>query len=117
MVVLVSGWGQVAWAARLTCHLVYFLFTTRGAERRRRTGLSRRRSRWRKPSQPEPSWPRWSGGKGARVGDGLAGDPQCGDEADPVGVVPGVCRGLGHQRADREVAAQVTPDLLEYQLR
>ena len=51
------------------------------------------------------------------MGEGLAGDPQCGDEADPVRIVPGVGRGLGHQRADREVAAQVSPDLLECQVR
>ena len=29
----------------------------------------------------------WSGGKGALLGDGLAHDAQCGDEADPVRVV------------------------------
>ena len=51
------GWGQLAWTARLTCHLVYFLFTTRGAERRLRAGLSRRRSRLRKSSQPGLSRP------------------------------------------------------------
>jgi hypothetical protein len=45
-----------------------------------------------------------------------AGDPQCGDEADPVRIVPGVGGGLGHQGADRVVAAQVSPDLLQDQV-
>ena len=57
-----------------------------------------------------------SGRKITLVGDGLAGDPQRGHEADPVRVVPGVGGCLGHERADRVVAAQVSPDLLEYQV-
>jgi hypothetical protein len=55
-------------------------------------------------------------GESARVGDRLPGDPQCGDEADPVRVVPGVGGRLGHQGADRVVAAQVAPDFLEDQV-
>ena len=46
----------------------------------------------------------------------MAGDAQGGDEADPVGVVAGVDGGVGHQRADRVVAAQVSPDLLQHQV-
>ena len=54
-------------------------------------------------------------GESALVGEGLAGDPQCGDEADSVGVVAGVGGGVGHQGADRVVTAQVSPDFLEHQ--
>ena len=35
-----AGWGQLAWWARLTCHLAYLRLITRGAERCRREGLS-----------------------------------------------------------------------------
>ena len=60
--------------------------------------------------------PRFEGKlKSALVGEGLAGDPQGGDEADPVGVVPGVGGRVGHQGANRVVAAQVSPDFLEHQ--
>jgi Winged helix-turn-helix DNA-binding len=38
------------------------------------------------------------------VGEGLSGDPQCGDEADPVRVAPGVGGGVGHQAAHRVLA-------------
>src|SRR5680860_1236871 len=89
---------------------------TRGAERSRRAGLSRPMSRWRKNSQPGLSRPWWSGGKSAQMGQGLPGDPQRGDEADSVRVVPGVGGGLGHQGPDRVVAAQVAPDLLKDQV-
>jgi len=57
-----------------------------------------------------------SGGKSAPGGDGLAGDAQGGDEAGAVRVVSAVLGGVGHQGADRVVAAQVTPDLLLDQL-
>lgn len=63
MVVGLSGWGKVAWAAHVTCHLVYFRFTTRGAARRRRSGLRRGSKRRRKSSQPGLSRSSWSGGK------------------------------------------------------
>ena len=56
-------------------------------------------------------------GESARVGEGLAGDPERGNEADRVGVVSGMGGGLGHQGADRVVAAQVAPDLLQDQVR
>lgn len=56
-------------------------------------------------------------GKSARVGEGLASDPQGCDEADSVWVVPGVGGGLGHQGADRVVTAQMAPDLLQDQVR
>lgn len=39
------GWGQVAWCARLTCHLTYLRLMTRGLERCLRTGFRRRQSR------------------------------------------------------------------------
>ena len=57
-----------------------------------------------------------SGGKGALLGDGSAGNAERGDERDPVGVSSGVDRGVEHQRPDRVVAAQVAPDLLEDQV-
>ena len=85
-----AGW------VRLTCQLLILRLTTRGAARFRRAGLMRRISRWRKACQ------RWwaqcgsSGGKVALVGDGLAGDPDCCDEADAVGVVAGVPGRVGH---------------------
>ncbi len=47
------GWGQARWQARLTCHLTYLRFTSRGLDRWRRAGLSRRQSStmaWRQPS-------------------------------------------------------------------
>ena len=110
------GWGHSVCAARLTCHLGIFRLMTRGAERCRLAGLSRASSRWRNASPPGLSRPCWSGGERARLGEGLAGDPQCGDETDPVRVVSGVGGCLGHQGADREVAAQVAPDLLAYQI-
>ena len=108
-------WGQVAWWERLTCHLGILRLMTRGAERRRRAGLRRAISRCRKVSQSR-SGAMSSGGKGALVGDGLAGDPERGDEADPVRVVAGVLGGVGHQGADCVVTAQVSPDLLQHQL-
>lgn len=111
------GWGQVAWWARLTCHLTYLRFTTRGAERSRRGGLSLWSRRRRKSRHPGVSRSWSSGGKSARVGEGLAGDAEGGDEADAVWIMARVSRCLGHQGADREVAAQVTPDFLEYQVR
>ena len=65
--------------------------------------------------QPWSGWSDWSGGKFARVGDGASGDAQRGGEADPVGVVAGV-RAASVIRPDREVAAQVSPDLLPDQV-
>ena len=58
-----------------------------------------------------------SGGKSALLGDGPAGDAQCGDERDTVGVAAGGLGGVEHQGADRVVAAQVAPYLLGDQLR
>ena len=55
-------------------------------------------------------------GERALLGDRLTHDPQGCGEADPVRVVPGVLGGLRHQRSDRVVAAQVSPDLLEDQV-
>jgi len=55
--------------------------------------------------------------KSALLGDGPAGDAQGGDERDSIGVVPGVLGGIEHQRADRVVATQVSPDLLDHQAR
>ena len=54
-----------------------------------------------------------SGGKAALLGDGAARDAQGGDERDPVGISAGFDRGVEHEGADRVVAAQVTPDLLQ----
>ena len=82
--------------------------------RRRRAGLRRAISRRRKVSQRCSA--ALSSGKSALVRHGLAGDPERGDEADPVRVVAGVVGGVGHQGADRVVAAQVSPDLLQHQL-
>jgi len=59
---------------------------------------------------------RASGGKGALLGDGAPRDPQRGDERDAVGIMAGVLGGVEHQRADRVVAAQVSPDLLGHQV-
>jgi len=53
-----------------------------------------------------------SGGESAPGGDGLASDAQGGNEAHPVWVVSAVVGSIGHQGADRVVAAQVAPDLL-----
>ena len=110
------GRGHAVWCARLTCHLTYLRLMTLGLARARRLGLRREMRRRRKVSQLR--WQAWgsSGGKVALVGDGLAGDPQCGDEADPVWVVPGVQGCLAHQRPDRVVTAQVAPDLLADQV-
>ena len=58
-----------------------------------------------------------SGGKSAPVGYRLAGDPERGDEAHPVGVVSAVVGGVGHQGPDRVVATQMAPDLLLHQIR
>ena len=106
------GCGQAAWRERLTCHRGILRLMTRGAARLRRAGLirlvSRRRNTFHSLSPPSGS----SGGEVALVGDGLAGDAQGGDEADPVGVVAGVLGGLRHEAADGVVAAQVAPDLL-----
>jgi hypothetical protein len=44
IVVWSPGWGQSRWQARLTCHLTYLRLISRGFERRRRVGLSRRHS-------------------------------------------------------------------------
>jgi methylglyoxal synthase len=41
------------------------------------------------------------------VRHGLAGDPERGNEADPVRVVTAVLGGVGHQGSDRKVTAQV----------
>lgn len=111
------GCGQVLWASRLTCHLVYFRLITRGADRRRRTGFSRARSRLRNvrhSAGDEGSSVEGSRGKSALLGDRLTHDPQGRGEADPVRVVSGVLGGFGHQRPDGVVAAQMTPNLLEY---
>src|SRR5450756_772292 len=109
------GCGHPAWWARLTCHLGILRLMTRGAARLRRTGLRRAISRRRKVSQRR-SLALSSGGKSAPVRHGLAGDPERGDEADPVRVVAGVLGGVGHQGSDRIVTAQVSPDFLQYQL-
>ena len=53
-----------------------------------------------------------SGGKGALLGDRCSGDPQGGHEAHLVGVSAGVLGGVGHERAEGEMAAEVSPDLL-----
>src|SRR5665647_1520503 len=111
------GWGQLWWWDRLTCHLVYLRLTTRGLARGLRRGRSRRMSSpmaWRQRRRMVLSA---SGGKSALLGDGPAGDAQCGDERDTVRVAAGVVGGVEHQGADREVAAQVSPDLLGDQLR
>ena len=52
-------------------------------------------------------------GEGSRLSECLSGRAQRGGEADPVRVVAGVNGGVGHERADRVVAAEVSPDLLE----
>lgn len=64
--------------------------------------------------RPHRRWARVgsSGGKIALVGDGLAGDPDCCDEADSVRVVAALLGGVGHQGPDGVVAAQVPPYLL-----
>src|SRR5699024_11416256 len=90
---------------------------TRGLVRSRRAGLSRRSRRRRNSSQPGLSRAGASGGKSARLGDGGSGDPQRGDEAEAVGISGVVGGGLAHEVADGVVAAQVAPDLLEYQVR
>src|SRR5665647_1057680 len=111
------GCGHPAWWARLTCHLGILALMTRGAARRRRAGLRRAISRRRKVSHRAPPASLSSGGKSALVRHGLAGDPERGDEADPVRVVAAVPGGVGHQGSDRKVTAQVSPDLLEHQVR
>ena len=111
-----AGCGQGLCMARLTCHLVYLRFTTRGLARGRRRGSSRPMSSpmaWR---QSRPMVSGSSGGKSALPGDGPAGNAQRGDERHTVWVVSGVLGGVEHQRADRVVAAQVAPDLLAHQL-
>ncbi len=57
------GWGQSRWRTRLTCHLTYLRFTTRGLLRFRRVGLRRRQSSTRAWRQP---WSPVGGGKIAR---------------------------------------------------
>src|ERR1035437_9935240 len=109
------GCGPPAWWARLTCHLGILRLMTRGAARRRRAGLRRAISRRRKVSQRR-SLALSSGGESALVRHGLAGDPERGDEADPVRVLAAVLGGVGHQGADGVVAAQVSPDLLQHQV-
>lgn len=100
-------------AARLTCHFLFLRSITRGADRGRPTGLSR--SRMRRSTAP----PVCLGGAGrpgaetALLGDGCAHDAQCCDEADPVGITPGVLCGLCQHRANRVVAAQMSPNLLQ----
>ncbi len=58
------GWGQSAWRARLTCHLEYLRLMTRGQDRCRRIGLSRRRSWMIARRHP---WSLPGGGKTARL--------------------------------------------------
>src|SRR5271155_5549270 len=111
-----SGWGQWAWAARLTCHLDILRLSTRGAERWRRAGVRRSSSRRRKARQWRSGGSGGAGGGSALLGDGLACDAQRGGETDAVGVVSGMFGGLGHQGADGVVAAQVSPDFLEDQV-
>ena len=55
-------------------------------------------------------------GKCPRVGEGPAGDPECGNEADPIGVESAVGSGLGHQGPNGIVATKVAPDLLDHQV-
>src|ERR1035437_9136871 len=69
---------------------------------------------WRYSRQMGSSAP---GEKSTVLGDGSAGDAYSGDEGHAVWVVAGVVGGVEHQRADRVVAAQVTPDLLGDQIR
>jgi hypothetical protein len=108
-----AGCGQCRWWARLTCHRVYLRLITRGLERGRRPGLRRRASQPMARRQSASTASASRGGKVALMGDGAAGDPQGGDEADVVGVTAGMLGGVGHQRADGVVAAQVSPDLLQ----
>jgi len=46
------GWGQLAWRARLTCHLGILRLMSRGFDRGRLVGFSRRQSRMRARAQP-----------------------------------------------------------------
>jgi hypothetical protein len=109
------GWGQLAWWRRLTFHLIIFRLTTRGLARARRWGLSLARSCL-MACFHSASTRGWLGGKIALVGDRAAGDPEGGDEGDPVGVSAADRGGVGHQGPDRVVAAQVAPDLLVHQV-
>jgi len=97
---------------------VYLRFTTRGAERCRRLGFSRARSRARNVRHIDGrSLGSWVlRGESTLLGDRLAHDPQGGGEADPVGVVPCMLSGVSHQRPDRVVATQMAPDLLQHQV-
>src|SRR5487761_2284414 len=85
---------------------------TWGVERLRRAGLSRRSSWTIAWLQVTSVAALSSGEKSAPWGDGSASDAQCCDEGDPVGVLAHAVRRLPHERADREVAAQMAPDLL-----
>jgi len=55
-------------------------------------------------------------GEGPLLGDGLAHDAQRGSETHAIGVVAGVFGGLGHQRSNGVVAAQMSPNLLQGQI-
>ena len=58
----------------MTCHFVYLRLTTRGLERSLRAGLSLARTLAMKVRHDACATRGRSGGKIARVGDGLAGD-------------------------------------------
>jgi hypothetical protein len=60
---------------------------------------------------------RWSGGKGRRIIDLAADDADGADEADPVGVVPGLIGGPAHQFPDRVMSQQDPPHFLLGQVR
>ena len=109
-----AGCGQSAWAARLTCHLVYLRLTTRGNDLARRLGLRRRARRVVAMFQSLASSS--SGGKAALLG-GVSGDPECGNERDPVWVSAAVDLDVGHHQPDGVVAAQHGPQFLVDQLR
>lgn len=105
------GWGWSVCLARLTCHLGIFRLITRGAARKRRGGFSRCKRREIACCQMILRTlvcrrGECSGGKTAlRAGQGLAGDAQGGDEADPVRIDVAGDGGVEHQRPDRVVAA------------
>ncbi len=58
------GWGQLAWRARLTCHLGILRLINRGQDRSRRFGFSRRTTSASAWAQP---WSVSGGGKTARL--------------------------------------------------
>jgi hypothetical protein len=73
MVRVGPGCGQWVWCSRLAAHFRILRLTTRGFERFRRIGLSRRRSLRMACCHAASSFPLLSGGKGTRR-HGAAGD-------------------------------------------